>query len=409
VWANTAEGGSDGTTVTTGNSGGSSGDAWNVVTIGTNEALTYSASAAFIGSLGYALTPSGNPGGTFLSWNTLTGSVYYTRFYVKISGNPAAALILQRFVNGTTVLGSLRLTTSGTLTLLYNASTSGGTTTNTIPADQWVRIEGKIDASGGTLEYRLYLDPSSSTPDETLSVSGVSFTLSTLTITRYGIAVAVSASVPTIHLDSIALSDVDWIGPSSVTVAVGPGAEVDGSGSVAASKLATATAVGETESATAVTAVRMAGVGQATSGDDARAVAPVRVVAVGTAGEVVSARLVAAVTVVAVAVAGEVGSAAVVAGSRGVPVRAVSSTETAGLARAVKAAAAGRAVETDVAYAVAQALPGAVPVGRAVSAEAAGAVTWWRLVSRGRLSTGPRPVRVAVVARPARIRVGERP
>jgi hypothetical protein len=59
---NSAEGGTDAATVTTANSGGTSGDAWDSVNIPSGTTLTFATAAAYKGSRGYRITSGTNSG-----------------------------------------------------------------------------------------------------------------------------------------------------------------------------------------------------------------------------------------------------------------------------------------------------------------------------------------------------------
>jgi len=223
VLANTAEGGSNGTTVTTGNSGGSSGDAWSAVDIQSGVTGTFSSTTAAHGSLSYSVdvAASGNTG--YFAWTGLSAGTLFVRAYVNIAANPPANMNILRVLNGTTAIATVRINSTGKIGCLRSTGTLWGTSTNSIPLGAWFRIEIMADAVGGEMEVRLYLsDENSSTATETLSVFG-SLGFSTGTALRCGVVSNVGASdAEILYLDNISISDVDWIGPTSSGTTVTP-------------------------------------------------------------------------------------------------------------------------------------------------------------------------------------------
>lgn len=145
---NTANGGTNGTTVTTGNSGGGSTTAWDLVSIPTGQTLTYSNTQAFDGTLSYKITnDTSTAAGALLRWgDTLALTSAALRVYVYLPGtNPTVAVNLATFStnNSGTIASSCKLVlmTTGKLQLQDSSSTGIWTSTNVLPTNTWVRLE----------------------------------------------------------------------------------------------------------------------------------------------------------------------------------------------------------------------------------------------------------------------------
>jgi hypothetical protein len=223
VGANTAEGGSNGTAVTTANSGGASGTAWDFVTRATNtNRFVYRSTGALKGSRSYELATAGT-GQAYLAWwfNAGTGRgdqpVVYTRLYGRfpsLSGNvrllrlrdPTGSELLSVFIPGNTKRFQLR----------NAANQVVWTSTNPVPANATFRVEVRWDRTAGQAEVRLFL----TNPDAAVN----SFTESSGTVSgwinrnvaeaAYGAAGSAS-NFGTLLLDDIGFSNQGWMGPTT--------------------------------------------------------------------------------------------------------------------------------------------------------------------------------------------------
>ena len=119
---NSAEGGSNGTTVTTGNSGGTSGNAFDSVLIGTGASVTYSSAQSAHGELSIESVLGSSASSSMVEWSTsLTGSSLsqvWFRVYVYLPALPTGNLRLFRCHNGGTFLGAVAINSSGNISLL---------------------------------------------------------------------------------------------------------------------------------------------------------------------------------------------------------------------------------------------------------------------------------------------------
>ncbi len=151
--ANNAAGGSDGTTVTTGNSGGTSGDAWSAVSIPTNGSLTYSnVQATGSSALSYRhVYPTTSGFAPNVQWQsavvgTLTefwGRIYTYRTSLNTVETQNIALISST--------GSRRMqiviTTGGILRSVNSANAVVASSSVAVPLNEWIRVEWHYVAS----------------------------------------------------------------------------------------------------------------------------------------------------------------------------------------------------------------------------------------------------------------------
>lgn len=209
--ANSFEGGTTGTTITTANSGSTSGDAFNSTSIGTSATLTFDNGHAAHGSL--AALPATSSSDTVYSAWTVSGSTIYLRMYCYITGAPAANTNILRLVNGGTILFTARINSTGKLAFLWSSGTLGGTSTNSVNTAAWFRIEASLDLVAGNISVYLFNSMDSTTPTETLSVSGVNPGSTSATQVRYGI---VSNATWSYWMDDLGASLTALMGPATV-------------------------------------------------------------------------------------------------------------------------------------------------------------------------------------------------
>ncbi len=212
---NTAEGSSSGTTVTTGNSGGASGNAWNSVSIGASATLIYDNAHAAHGALAYKQASSSAGATTFLRWTTAFGTqtTFYGRFYVYMTANPST---LSQIFGSSNAVNSVKLkvNTTGTLTATANNdATTLFTTTNTLVLNAWNRIEFTITLSASVGTGKVILYPQDSiTPTETQTWSGANNGEATATTYTFN---SPSGNTQTWWMDSLALSTDGYLGPDN--------------------------------------------------------------------------------------------------------------------------------------------------------------------------------------------------
>jgi hypothetical protein len=216
--SNTFEGGTDTTTITTGNSGGASGDAFNTVTIGASATLTFSATHAAHGGLGMQIVQPVTAVSTFVDWTAVGGGTADTffRIYVYRTANGSAKgyIMAARTTTGTAT-AYLAIGTTG---LVECQNPAGGVLAlGSVPIglNQWVRIEWRVKSSTtvGEVEWRLYNTADSTTITETQSATGAVLGATTDQI-RWGTPSTPQPASDTSWYDDLAVSTAGWIGPA---------------------------------------------------------------------------------------------------------------------------------------------------------------------------------------------------
>ena len=220
---NSFEGGSDAVAITTANSGGSSGDAFDVVTstgsATANFETSQSAHGSLSGEFAVATTENAHVEWDATSWQAETE--VWSRFYIRLTdATPASNFVVCRFENANTMAAEVQLRTGGTLALRDSLFTLRYETTATLSDNTWYRVEVHVvhSATVGHLELRLFADIDSTTATETIgNLTDNWDTEAQSDSVRYGIGSNPGQTV-TGYLDDIGVSDVDWMGPAAVAV-----------------------------------------------------------------------------------------------------------------------------------------------------------------------------------------------
>lgn len=172
-YENTAEGGTDETTVSAANSGGASGNAFSTVDKHADATLVFDTQRAAHGSYSFRITTGGVTAAyARMRWNFVSKSEIYVRFYLYFVNFTGSTTRIGVPVGGTGNLCSIRLLNDGKLAL-YDNSGSGGTrryeSTNPIPLNQWVRVEARLVFSNtvGHMEAK-YFSGHGTTPIQTI-------------------------------------------------------------------------------------------------------------------------------------------------------------------------------------------------------------------------------------------------
>lgn len=211
---NSFEGGTDGVAISTSNSGGSSGDAFNTIT-GTEALFTNVQTRGGMAARVSAAAAAASTNWTGLG--SLTSSVYF-RGYFYLPANPSgSALPVIRADNSSaTRCGELAITTGGKLVGRNAAGANTATTGATsVTLNAWFRLELRMVASTtvGVIEWRLYNSPDSTSITETATDSSLVLAAN-IDGVRWGFPDG-SPTTPTVYWDDIAVSTTDWIGPVS--------------------------------------------------------------------------------------------------------------------------------------------------------------------------------------------------
>lgn len=209
--ANSFNGGTNSATITTGNSGGASGNAWDLV--GGSTLPVYSTTNA--DGPRAPMVANFAAGAGQLEWTVpaLAARTIYLRTYIRIAANPSSEGVAAYTATPTSdTICLVNITAAGKVKLANGGFGAHVTTTASIALAQWVRIEARFTigttTSNGAVDLRLYNDADSPTPTETQSATGRN--LGTELPGRLGLFGLNVAS----QVDDLAMSDVDWIGPA---------------------------------------------------------------------------------------------------------------------------------------------------------------------------------------------------
>jgi hypothetical protein len=217
--SNNFDGGTNGVSITTTDT--TSGDAWDVVSIGASCVTAWDNTHTAHGAEAGLFSSGGSAVASYVAWTTKVGSIprIWGRAYVYITASPPTVTqIIARGLAATAQKFRLYINTSGKLVLADNANVAatGGTSTNNIPANQWVRVEWDVTAgTSAPFEVRYWTTADSAgTPTETLTGSATNFGSANFDEIRFGIG-ASFASVVNYWLDDVNANNIGFPGPVS--------------------------------------------------------------------------------------------------------------------------------------------------------------------------------------------------
>lgn len=174
LW-NTAQGLSHGTTPTTGNTGGSSGDAFDGVNFAGSGSIVADNTHS-LGGMAYKFVGD-TSNNIIVSWITslapsAIGEVWGMAA-MYLTANPTTAMRAIWVRNVGSQVAAVRINTNGKVELHNAAASVIATSTASVNLNGWfyLRFHVKALATNGVVEVELYNDINSNTPTETLSVT----------------------------------------------------------------------------------------------------------------------------------------------------------------------------------------------------------------------------------------------
>jgi hypothetical protein len=214
---NTFEGGTDGTTITTSNSGGDSGTAFTFVNaVGTRR---FNAANARHGSMGVELdAPAGEV--PYLMWRSTAwpgSTTAWVRMYFKLTDVTGTNFTIMQFrrADGTAIGTDVRVTTASKITLRPNISTQY-TSSTTLSTNTWYRLEIQLDSNSSTghIQARLFYGANleGATPDESFGSATDNWNTGDGTVGGWSFGLVSNPGTNTMFMDSVGISDVGWIG-----------------------------------------------------------------------------------------------------------------------------------------------------------------------------------------------------
>lgn len=209
---NSFEGGTNGVTITNANSGGASGNAFDSGALSGSPA--FSNTHAAHGALGCEIASSGTA--AYVGWATSLGTQTQTWFrqYLYFTANPGGTTYLNQFVElGVANCASILITSAGQLLFWDTSGTTQITSTEAVPLNQWIRVEGFVisSASIGQLSLSIYNSMDSITPTETHTTAANIDTNGGLNSVWFG--VTFSSQTLTYWLDDVGVSTTGYLGP----------------------------------------------------------------------------------------------------------------------------------------------------------------------------------------------------
>jgi hypothetical protein len=227
--SNTLDGGTNGTTVTSANSGGASGDAFQLTSVPAGGTLAYDNTLAFSSPNSIKMATGGTVGSAYVGWTTAlpqTETQMYFGAMMYFTALPTTNINVVRAVN-TGIASSVAafeivITTAGNYRVLGANGATIMTSSDVIPLNTWFRVEGFLDTNTRAYEVR-YWASAGSTGAPTNSSSGTSSIIGStgwyINDVRYGFARTSAINIGPFWMDNLGASRSGWIGPGVVPVA----------------------------------------------------------------------------------------------------------------------------------------------------------------------------------------------
>lgn len=216
---NSFEGGSDETTLTAGNSGGTSGNAFDSVSAGTGATLVFdnAQAAPSLGSFSLRTATGGTSALSYAAWTLASVTSDYARGYFRFTSLPGAQQLIIRYLSSGSQSLRVNVKTDGAIEVRNAANSVIGTTTNTISAGSWFRVEifTTFSTTVGAVTLRLYLSANGTSITETLNLTSLVLTATSNEL-RWGVGAATSNAVA-VWIDNVATEGSTWFGPALVT------------------------------------------------------------------------------------------------------------------------------------------------------------------------------------------------
>lgn len=217
---NTAEGQTNGTALTTANSGGSSGDAFGLVSV-VGGTVVFSTDHAAHGTRGYKITCAASQT-VDLRHNGLTGHTSAPwQTWLYLTGNPPSACDIGQIRSASGVSAKVQIDVSAgqpRLKFTNGSSSIVYSTINSIPINQWIRVELLITvgttATNGRAQGGYWLGDATTAASSFDTAATTDTGTATVTEYRYGKLTAAPA-VPVFYLDDVSTNPgaTAFIGP----------------------------------------------------------------------------------------------------------------------------------------------------------------------------------------------------
>lgn len=226
TFKNSFDGGTHNTTISTSNSGGTSGRAFDQVLIGGGglQTLKFDNTQFHRGPLSIKTGGLSNGFSDFVAWNAATLGTNYETFlrgyfyFTAYPGSTTNTGIMATVDSAQATASEVRVNSDGTLAI-WNGVGLQATGTYSIPLNQWVRVEIHTihNTSSGVIDVKVWgtSPDSTGTPDDDFSASGIN-TKANVERARYGCTI--NGGHVDFWIDDVAVSNAGWLGPEVTTV-----------------------------------------------------------------------------------------------------------------------------------------------------------------------------------------------
>lgn len=200
---NTAEGQTNGTTLTAGNSGGGSGDAFQSIG-GASGTAIYSSAQSMHGTQSYDMSAaSGNsiiPEFDFTATNNLA-----TQFYFRLPVLPSATVTIKQIRNAGGNAAKIVISAANKLVVQNAAGANLAVNATTLLANTWYRVEVEVivgtTITNGTINSGYYLgDAAEGSPVDARYASGAAVNSGTTGLTKNQPGIAQTSATGTFHV-----------------------------------------------------------------------------------------------------------------------------------------------------------------------------------------------------------------
>jgi len=221
---NTLSTGSNGATLTTGNTAGTGQNAADAIQTGGGfGSVTFDSTHVHSpDTLSCKITPASTTF-TYFQWSTSLGgglnpfTQLWFRQYLYFTANPAALVGVLKLEHVATQTCQIAITTGGQVRALDGGNGGIFTTTASIALNQFIRIEGFCigDPSVGQVEVKLFNSADSTTPTETKTSAANVNTTGTMGTGQWGCPSFIGSLTDPYWQADIGVSDAGYLGPTN--------------------------------------------------------------------------------------------------------------------------------------------------------------------------------------------------
>lgn len=228
LFENTFEGGTDGVGITTGNSGGASGDAFSSIFNSGSASFVFDDATSAFGALSgnHTVTVSGETSNW--RWDHAAETELWCRMYFRISDStPSSNFPILAWHDNTNRVAELQITTGGNIRLRDNGNTQRYISSGNVAANEWNRVETHVvfNATTGHLEAQIYYGANFNgvTPDETIGNQTDNWDTGALCDNIRGGIISTAGQAIQFWNDNLVIDDAQFPGPVGSAFPAAPG------------------------------------------------------------------------------------------------------------------------------------------------------------------------------------------